>query len=281
MNEYGTIAGFAHNASQSQYPHLWRGLIGLWVPSAGNTGGQLVDYSPNNNWCWENTTPPSWVPGRRGLAASFPAAGAAWVCNNTSITNGLSAMTFMCWVKQNTLDVTAGFFTKGPSAATNAIFMETFSDGMMYFENNNGSNQYTFFDYSTAVSANVWFHVAGVFDGSLANNSRLKIYINGRLMTTTSTAAVPATLPTNTSNFYLGIYGGSSQWNGLLDDMRLYNRALTAREIWQSYTMPSPLVRSPEVYGRAAAVVGVGQPTMRRWGGVPQLPGGQLVGRTW
>jgi Concanavalin A-like lectin/glucanases superfamily len=253
MNEYGTIAGYPDNASQSEYPHLWRGLVGLWVPSAGNTGGQLVDYSPNNNWCLEFGPVPSWVPGRRGLAMSFPA-GAGWACNNNNITNGLSAMTFMCWAKQNTLDVIAGFFSKAAVASTNAILLETYNDGNMYFEANNGSNQYTSFDYSTAVSANVWFHIAGVFDGSLANNSRLKIYINGRLMTTTSTAAVPATLPTNTANFILGYFAATgASWNGLLDDMRLYSRALTAKEIWQSYTMPSPLVRSPEVYGKAAA----------------------------
>jgi hypothetical protein len=28
-------------------------------------------------------------------------------------------------------------------------------------------------------------------------------------------------------------------------------------------------------------VAPLGQPTMRRWGGIPQLPGGQLVGRSW
>ena len=252
MNEYGTIAGHAANASQAEYPHLWRGLIGLWVPSAGNTGSQLVDYTPNNNWCWEFGSMPSWVPGRRGLATRFGGS-AGWVCNSNNITSGLSAVTFMCWAKQDTLDSIAGIYQKAANTGTNAILFETYNDGNLYFEVNNGSNQYTSFDYSTIISANVWFHAATVFDGSLANNSRLKIYINGRLITTTSTAAVPATLPTNTANFILGLYGANQAWNGLLDDMRLYNRALTAKEIWQSYTMPSPLVRSPEVYGKAVA----------------------------
>ena len=39
----------------------------------------------------------------------------------------------------------------------------------------------------------------------------------------------------------------------------------------------APDVGADECY----LVAAVGQPTMRRWGGVPQLPGGQLVGRTW
>jgi Right handed beta helix region len=39
----------------------------------------------------------------------------------------------------------------------------------------------------------------------------------------------------------------------------------------------APDVGADECY----LVASVGQPTMRRWGGIPQLAGGQLIGRTW
>ena len=41
--------GFARNAAQSEYPELWRGLVGLWSPSLGPTGLTLYDWSGNKN----------------------------------------------------------------------------------------------------------------------------------------------------------------------------------------------------------------------------------------
>jgi hypothetical protein len=40
-----TFSTIAHNASEAAYPHLWRGLVGAWVPSLGVTGGTLRDAS--------------------------------------------------------------------------------------------------------------------------------------------------------------------------------------------------------------------------------------------
>lgn len=37
--------GIARNFSESAYPELWRGLKGLWCPSVGIQGRQLIDFS--------------------------------------------------------------------------------------------------------------------------------------------------------------------------------------------------------------------------------------------
>ena len=39
--------GFARCAGESQYPEMWRGLVGAWVPALGNTGKTLRDVSGN------------------------------------------------------------------------------------------------------------------------------------------------------------------------------------------------------------------------------------------
>lgn len=79
-----------------------------------------------------------------------------------------------------------------------------------------------------------WKHVAVVFDGSLTSN-RLKVYIDG--------ASTPAwqgnppggitAVPDTTAKAHVGIldanYGVS--WRGLIDDVRIYNRALTGPEL--------------------------------------------------
>ena len=55
-----------------------------------------------------------------------------------------------------------------------------------------------------------------------------RLYVDGTLVASDTFAA-----PQNISNpFYIGQYpGGGFGWFGLLDEVRLYNRALTAAEI--------------------------------------------------
>jgi len=71
-------------------------------------------------------------------------------------------------------------------------------------------------------------HVAVVFDGSGAENGdRLKVYVNGSLQTLTFTGTVPATIPSTTSPFKLG----GANFEGILDEFRVWNIARTATSI--------------------------------------------------
>jgi Concanavalin A-like lectin/glucanases superfamily len=64
------------------------------------------------------------------------------------------------------------------------------------------------------------------------------MWINGQLVASNTTA--PASV-TNTSNLYIGMESGFSccngNYDGLLDDVRIYNRALSADEIKRLYNM--------------------------------------------
>lgn len=80
----------------------------------------------------------------------------------------------------------------------------------------------------TAPSANQWHHVAGTYDGT-----NIKIYLNGVLRTTT--ASSPYTQSTRSAKIGAGSAGGTVQnyFSGNIDDVRLYNRSLSAPEIAQ------------------------------------------------
>ncbi|MET1084645.1 MAG: LamG domain-containing protein, partial [Burkholderiales bacterium] len=75
-----------------------------------------------------------------------------------------------------------------------------------------------------ALPANVWTHVAGTYDGMT-----LRLFING-----VQTASTPISGPIATSTGPLRI-GGTSLWGeffqGYIDEVRVYNRALTQDEI--------------------------------------------------
>jgi hypothetical protein len=76
----------------------------------------------------------------------------------------------------------------------------------------------------TKLTLNTWTHVAVTYDGST-----LRMYIGGQ-----QTVTRPVTGPLSTSDGPLQI-GGNSIWQewfkGRLDDLRIYNRALTPTEI--------------------------------------------------
>ena len=75
---------------------------------------------------------------------------------------------------------------------------------------------------------NQWWHLAGVFDGA-----QLRFYINGILV-----ASAPGRLgPTNTGPIRLGAMDGAQPeaFEGLLDEVTLYNRALSGDEILSIY----------------------------------------------
>ena len=66
-------AGYAKNAGESENPHLWKGLVGAWMPSLGVTGDTLRDVSGNgNDGTLTNMDAASdWVSTSKGLALDF------------------------------------------------------------------------------------------------------------------------------------------------------------------------------------------------------------------
>lgn len=75
---------------------------------------------------------------------------------------------------------------------------------------------------------NRWHLMTFTHDGSLMN-----LYLDGALQATTPNVS----LNTASSNLVIGAYSpsGGGQFNGAIDEVRVYNRALTAAEIQQMY----------------------------------------------
>lgn len=78
---------------------------------------------------------------------------------------------------------------------------------------------------STTVSVGVWHSVAAVYDGST-----LKVYLDGVLDGTVATTVIPTDGP---SSLKIGARGDDAnvRLGGLMDGVRIYNRALSASEI--------------------------------------------------
>ncbi len=203
------------------------GLVAAYSFNAGS-GATLADASGNgNNGTISGAT---WGAGKYGSALSFDGVN-NYVSIPTSATLNLaSGMTIEAWVRPNNV---SGYRT--------VVLKET-SGGQVYSlyaaEPGQGPSSYlltgTIERQSVSLQSlplNEWSHVAVTYNGS-----QLNVYANGVLV-----SSVAATGNITTSNGTLRI-GGNSIWgdyfSGLIDDVRVYNRPLTANELRVDLSTP-------------------------------------------
>lgn len=104
----------------------------------------------------------------------------------------------------------------------------TYPDYISFIAN----NSYTELIATTATPKNNWYHLTCTY-----LNNNLKIYINGILVNQFTANA----LPVNNGNYIIGasLSGADQYFNGKLDDIGIWNRALSAAEVAELYTLQS------------------------------------------
>lgn len=130
-------------------------------------------------------------------------------------------------------DGTLGFYASSKEGSVFVDFTDEFSNGTV--------------DDSNAITGSDWRHIAVVVDRSSdPGNLVLSYYIDGLFDTTiTKSFSASASLtPTGgtDNSFYLGYssYHSGRGTDGLMDDVRLYNEALTAAQIGDIVSVPEP-----------------------------------------
>jgi Concanavalin A-like lectin/glucanases superfamily len=95
---------------------------------------------------------------------------------------------------------------------------------------------------ATTFASNQWFHIVATWDGTNAY-----LFQNGQIQSSVATTSIPAW---GNSSLRIGRHGGDSgnslqyyMFNGQIDDLRIYNRALSASEVSALYAYESaPIV---------------------------------------
>jgi len=197
------------------------GLVAAYGFNSGS-GSTVTDASGNGNS--GTLTGGSWsTSGKYGNALSFDGT-SSWVTVPSSAALNLTTrMTVEAWVKP------------ASSSGWRTVLMKERPGGMSYglygFDDSaRPPAVYGHVSSDTAASGTAalplgsWSHLAGTYDGST-----LRIYVNGTLV---GSKALTGSLATSSSALRIG---GNSVWgeyfNGLIDEVRVYNRALSAGEI--------------------------------------------------
>ncbi|MBI4833330.1 MAG: DUF2341 domain-containing protein [Planctomycetes bacterium] len=210
------------------------GLVGSWHFSE-NSGTAAADMSGNgNNGTLTNS--PIWVDGKFGNALSFDGANDyVSVSDNNALTfgNGTTDSPFSIelWVYPNSA---SGAVIAKATASNAGEYYITTAGGNLYFRlvDNSASG---YIGIYAVISQNRWTHITAAYDGN--GISGMRLYFNGVLQATTASSSGSYTAMENlATNLKIGEReSGSNYFNGLIDEVRIYNRALTAAEITTRY----------------------------------------------
>ena len=146
----------------------------------------------------------------------------------SSSLNTLTAVTLGTWVKYASTTATQVLMRKA-STATSSNAYELKSNGTN-FQLQIGTTTPITITGTTIIRPNVWYYVAGTADGS-----NMRLYVNGVQEAST---AQSGTITTGSTNWTNSLFFGSDDLPskflvGVLDEARVYNRALSASEITQ------------------------------------------------
>jgi len=216
-------------------------LVGHWKMDS-TSGFVATDSSGRgNHGDLKNYTAATWVPGRASNALAFNGTtNFVRVPNYPKTTNGLLSVAAWVWADTR------------PSWASIAKNWGDSSPGQFHFGLEGGGGQLSIYvqqadgaarhvNDTVALPTNSWQHVAFVADGA-----RLRLYRNGVEVTNTAydgTIRNPPTRPELAIGAKLNDLGNEAStsapgfWDGNLDDLGIWNRALSLEEIAAIYNV--------------------------------------------
>lgn len=208
------------------------GLVGHWRFDEG-AGNRAYDYSgQNNHGAIYNA---KWISQQPNACLEFDGQTSYVDCGNSQALDLTNSFTLQAWIFPTAIPRgEAGILGKG----FDRYFLTYYKDGQVYFYVGAGGN-----NAKAPVPSGVWTFVAATFDGKIQ-----RLYVNGQLVDS-HISRYPAA-PTG-GRFVIGCVPGNNPegkpdtsqpvfFEGLIDDVRIYNRPLTEEEIKQQAQAQKP-----------------------------------------
>lgn len=204
------------------------GLVAHWTMDSHDVDGTtLYDKVGDNNGTLVNT-PTTGVDGKIGEAIDFENDNSEYIDVNNPVL-GETAITISCWAKKESYVQNAAFVADWAydDIRKNCILGYEDPENTLTFYIGDGSGTDSI--SKTGFTQDVWHHIVGVFEAS----TLIGIYIDGSGSTDTTTITNIGNVQSSKS--HIGAYRALYYFDGLIDDVRIYNRALSATEITQLY----------------------------------------------
>ncbi len=224
-------------------PAPQQGLV-LHYPMETLTGGLVPDASASHldGHTVAAAGAPRLVAGLKGYGRALQLTGAQhqYVDVPTSAILDVDTYTLSAWVRYTGVqnDQTLGRWEILEKA--DAYWMNVRTNGRLrvggFYGGCSGRGVWQYLDSTRVIPTGSWVQVVSTYDGS-----RLRIYVNGKAA---GSKAVSGHTCVNTEPLAIGAKNHRTKglleafWDGRLDDVRIYNRALTATEVRQLAKRP-------------------------------------------
>jgi len=209
------------------------GSVSYWSLNEGS-GTLAIDYLQNHNTGTlvdlSGITPINWIEGRFGKALRFDGSDDYVTIPDSPSLDFNKEITVSAWLNMNQLGTWSRWISKGKYTGPEEWFLIstwTFPYYMIKFTVFIGGLQYSSPDWAPPL--NEWIHVVGKYDGS-----EVSLWVNGNKKTSYS---VTGLIDSSSENMTMGYEtgAGGSFANGIIDEVLIYNRALSSKEIEQIY----------------------------------------------
>jgi len=217
-------------------------LLRLYLPFEGGEAKALLDYSGNGLLVTKGADA-AWraSEGHDGNGAfEFNGGGNAELDIENAMPPG--AYTKMAWVKRmgdGTNNIISGnsghaLFAPGPNFRLSAGHNGRWPIG------NNKSWDYV--EDTESLQQGRWYHVAVSYDPDV-EGGRMILYKNG--VEADRASNVPVQDPSD-KKIYIGAFDGANNWNGMIDDVMIFERALSPAQIASIYSNGPKIIVSDE-----------------------------------
>lgn len=225
---------------QGRESTLADGLVGHWTFDGPDMLQNATDRSGSGNTGYlTGFTSTTTVQGVIGQALEFDGSGNAVNIESADAYLNDDAQSFSAWIKPSStgtifsggVEVGNGSFHKLSIVGTNTLEMRHHTDGVsvQYITNDN------------TINLNEWQHVVMTWDGIVGGSNCVHMYINGveSNYQTSDCGTGTASDVSLVGTLYLGRIDGLTPvyYSGVMDDIRVYKRALSAREVKQLYNL--------------------------------------------
>jgi hypothetical protein len=193
-------------------------------------GSNAADASGNGNAGALNGA--AWTTvGKNGGALSFDGVNDSVTVADSGSLDLTEGMTLEAWVRPTELSGSwrTVLLKEQPGGLAYGLYAHTSSQGPSVHISTGGSEPRA--RSASAIAGDAWTHLAGTYDGAT-----LRLYVNGALA---ESQAAGGAISTSTGALWIGGNSVWSEWfQGLIDDVRVYNRALTGAEIQADMQTP-------------------------------------------
>jgi hypothetical protein len=204
--------------------------VGYWKMDEGYGTSTTQDSSQNNQDMTLVNTPTWTNSGKFGRALDFEKDSSeyAWTADSSALSI-TSDLTVSAWIKPESNSAITEYVIAGKWTTINQSYLLAQWGSELRMSIDSGSNYKT--TSGLGLQVGQWYYVSGVYSASAQT---VTLYVNGVDKGGSVTGTIPSSIGDDTENFFIGSYTGTGvarAFDGLIDEVKVYNSALTPDQI--------------------------------------------------